>query len=81
MDHGTYLELLTFDVVDTTQFVVAAGLSFIANFFLRAHQLSDKADGAVLGVDRGKKVEHQPNPSNTRMMQTIELRRLPGKTA
>ncbi|KAH7074654.1 putative MFS transporter [Paraphoma chrysanthemicola] len=62
-------------------FVVAAGLSFIANFFLRAHQLSDKADGAVLGVDRGKKVEHQPNPSNTRMMQTIELRRLPGKTA
>ncbi|KAH7087655.1 putative MFS transporter [Paraphoma chrysanthemicola] len=62
-------------------FVIAAGLSFVANFFLRAHHLSNKADGAVLGVDRGKKVEHQPNPSSTQMMQTIELRTLSDSTA
>ncbi|KAF2027684.1 MFS general substrate transporter [Setomelanomma holmii] len=40
-------------------FVVAAGLSFFANFFLRAHHLSDTSRTAVLGVDRTKRLEQQ----------------------
>ncbi|ORY07780.1 major facilitator superfamily domain-containing protein [Clohesyomyces aquaticus] len=38
-------------------FVVVAGLSLVANFFLRAHHLSDISNAAVLGVDRKKSQE------------------------
>ncbi|KAH6868622.1 putative MFS transporter [Alternaria rosae] len=40
-------------------FVVAAGLSFIANLFLRAHHLSDTSKPAVLGIDRREGSKHE----------------------
>ncbi|KAF2464161.1 putative MFS transporter [Lindgomyces ingoldianus] len=46
-------------------FVVVAGLSLIASFFLRAHHLSDKSKAAVLGVDRMKNQGPQPEGPHT----------------
>jgi hypothetical protein len=39
--------------------VVAAGLSFITNFFLRAYHLSDTSEAAILGIDRIKGLKHE----------------------
>ncbi|KAF2183578.1 MFS general substrate transporter [Zopfia rhizophila CBS 207.26] len=52
-------------------FVVAAGLSLVSNLFIRAHHLSGKSKAAVLGVDRAKQDERQPN--NLHPTHSIEL--------
>ncbi|KAF1832634.1 MFS general substrate transporter [Decorospora gaudefroyi] len=62
-------------------FVVAAVLSFIANFFLRAHHLSDTAKAAVLGVDRAKKIEPQQTSDGLASSQSVELRQQNGNSA
>lgn len=53
------------------QFVVAAGLSLVSNLFIRAYHLSVDSKAAVLGVDRAKQGERQPN--NLHPTHFIEL--------
>lgn len=56
--------------------MVAAGLSFIANFFLRAYHLSDTSKAAVLGVDRTEGLKHESTADDgtpmTRLNSTSE---------
>nr|QSQ85907.1 transporter [Preussia typharum] len=60
-------------------FVVAAGLSLIANFFMRALHLSEKPNAVVLGVERTKRTEGRTNDMQS--AQSVELRERRGNSS